>query len=522
MADGTLSDSISESIKAIALRVDGLSHQFAEERALRIETDKLVSQVALGFIQQPLPGSPTMKGDTCKAVSFQSPTIYNEDKSTDVSMGSSSDRGSDGDDEQDHVKRVTYWRYVPNDGKDIMARRVADIMGEKVGKRITAGSVLEVTKEVYGADGVLFLQLAEGGGWLFDKKPGFGTLCVRHEEEESSEGVNLDYQKLSRLFTWLKSAMTEQADRTTALQQRFEELSAAQASTQQILQNVREHCQQDFSNISGVVSNIGRDLAKLTDNVQEVGDLQIKMANGGIDSLLFKNENEDSVKEIKHQLERLEVDIASQSQDIASHNQLITKLTSMHEVEADRVSSHYDIFLTHDNILQKHAEYLEEQRFSLDQLYHQVLSGNGRDSSPRVSSRYSRQTPPDSSRDSTAKCIPSTDGDLRAIVEQLHQRAPTPWHTIRPASADGRQVSSEDSTPMTKKWSLAAEQDPTPRVFKGIEPETASKDQVTLQGVTTRTLTKCHSDRTDLADGIALMDCSRRPPFSGIFGQPRS
>lgn len=47
---------------------------------------------------------------------------------------------------------------------------------------VQPGDVFPVCQELKGGDGVLYLQMAVGArGWVFDHKPGVGTMCVRHE-----------------------------------------------------------------------------------------------------------------------------------------------------------------------------------------------------------------------------------------------------------------------------------------------------------------------------------------------------
>jgi len=41
--------------------------------------------------------------------------------------------------------------------------------------------VFRVSEERQGADDILYLKLEDSRGWVFDKKPGVGTLCVRHQ-----------------------------------------------------------------------------------------------------------------------------------------------------------------------------------------------------------------------------------------------------------------------------------------------------------------------------------------------------
>jgi len=72
------------------------------------------------------------------------------------------------------------WRYDAGDGHHIDVRQRPQIDGPRVRKRLEAGDVFCVTEERAGPEGVTYLQLADGRGWLFDRKPGFGSMCQRY------------------------------------------------------------------------------------------------------------------------------------------------------------------------------------------------------------------------------------------------------------------------------------------------------------------------------------------------------
>jgi hypothetical protein len=70
------------------------------------------------------------------------------------------------------------WRFDAGDGMHIDIRAAPDLDGERTGKWVNTGETFEVSRELRDADGVTFLQLADGRGWLFDSKPGVGVMCV--------------------------------------------------------------------------------------------------------------------------------------------------------------------------------------------------------------------------------------------------------------------------------------------------------------------------------------------------------
>mmetsp|Transcript_72306 Transcript_72306/g.182335 ORF Transcript_72306/g.182335 Transcript_72306/m.182335 type:complete len:476 (+) Transcript_72306:72-1499(+) len=77
------------------------------------------------------------------------------------------------------------WRYDAGDGHHIDVRAQPKIDGPRVKKRLESGDIFCVSEERPGAEGVTFLQLADGRGWLFDRKPGVGVMCKRYVVPES-------------------------------------------------------------------------------------------------------------------------------------------------------------------------------------------------------------------------------------------------------------------------------------------------------------------------------------------------
>jgi len=73
----------------------------------------------------------------------------------------------------------THWRFDAGDGKHIDLRTHPDISAPRTGGKVLPGECFAVCCEHMGTDGVLYLQLADGRGWLFDHKPGFGPMCLR-------------------------------------------------------------------------------------------------------------------------------------------------------------------------------------------------------------------------------------------------------------------------------------------------------------------------------------------------------
>jgi len=82
---------------------------------------------------------------------------------------------------QGNVDVISRWRYSPPDGLPIAVRASPDITGARTDRQLTPGELVDVAEERLGTDGVVYLRLADGRGWLFDQKPGVGVLCVREE-----------------------------------------------------------------------------------------------------------------------------------------------------------------------------------------------------------------------------------------------------------------------------------------------------------------------------------------------------
>jgi len=79
---------------------------------------------------------------------------------------------------EDRAEGLTYWQYTPYNGDYITVRVAPDIHAERGDHSLSPGEQFVVTAEK-NRDGVLYLQLAGGRGWLFDHKPGEGVMCIR-------------------------------------------------------------------------------------------------------------------------------------------------------------------------------------------------------------------------------------------------------------------------------------------------------------------------------------------------------
>jgi hypothetical protein len=71
------------------------------------------------------------------------------------------------------------WRYVPQNQASVGIRALPDIEGAMTQYLMQPGEMFEVSEEQPGPAGITFLRLADGRGWLFDRKPGIGVMCMR-------------------------------------------------------------------------------------------------------------------------------------------------------------------------------------------------------------------------------------------------------------------------------------------------------------------------------------------------------
>lgn len=79
------------------------------------------------------------------------------------------------------VPRQQAWRVCYDAGVGVRAE--AHSFDRQVAGAVVNGfESFIVSEEVPGADGVLWLRLADGRGWLFDSRPGFGVVALREEQ----------------------------------------------------------------------------------------------------------------------------------------------------------------------------------------------------------------------------------------------------------------------------------------------------------------------------------------------------
>uniref|UniRef100_A0A7S4VI64 Uncharacterized protein n=1 Tax=Alexandrium monilatum TaxID=311494 RepID=A0A7S4VI64_9DINO len=113
------------------------------------------------------------------------------------------------------------WRYEPDDGNAIGIRAGPAVSAARTGNKLFPGEVFSVSQEQAGEDGILYLKLADGRGWVFDRKPEVGVMCIRHEEGElDNRGryfINYSPEVFMPLLDYLGMRETEGAQKPVPL-----------------------------------------------------------------------------------------------------------------------------------------------------------------------------------------------------------------------------------------------------------------------------------------------------------------
>jgi len=80
-----------------------------------------------------------------------------------------------------NVQKATVWCYTPPERRPIGIREVPEHDGPRTKQVLKPGDVFCVSAERRGTGDVIWLKLADGRGWAFDRQPGSAALCTRHE-----------------------------------------------------------------------------------------------------------------------------------------------------------------------------------------------------------------------------------------------------------------------------------------------------------------------------------------------------
>lgn len=77
--------------------------------------------------------------------------------------------------------KTSRWRYKAANHLPLGLRTGPRLDSPLASRYIQANEAFNVAQVVEGSQGVLFLLLADGSGWAFDRKPGIGEMCVRED-----------------------------------------------------------------------------------------------------------------------------------------------------------------------------------------------------------------------------------------------------------------------------------------------------------------------------------------------------
>lgn len=91
--------------------------------------------------------------------------------------------------EEDLRRQQPQWVCSPEFTAPINIRANPDVNGRRTEEELQPGEIFNVSEELRGDDGVLYLRLADGRGWVFDKKPGVGIMCVRNTGQVGMMGT---------------------------------------------------------------------------------------------------------------------------------------------------------------------------------------------------------------------------------------------------------------------------------------------------------------------------------------------
>jgi len=81
------------------------------------------------------------------------------------------------------------WVCAPSDGRHLDIRVGPAINGPRTKGMLLNGERFWVCSEHKGEDGVLYLKLKDGRGWVFETKPGVGILCARRSDASPGDYV---------------------------------------------------------------------------------------------------------------------------------------------------------------------------------------------------------------------------------------------------------------------------------------------------------------------------------------------
>lgn len=142
------------------------------------------------------------------------------------------------------------YRYEPTVPHPLAIRTAPAFDAPRTQHKLKMGDVVMVSDEKPGNDGVLFLELADGRGWVFDMKPGVGAMCVKLPDDtaasfelfgEESEGTDA-LKRATQLFEqsgeqlWYRERQNQftQAKINEAIEKTRQELRAEEEAKKEV------------------------------------------------------------------------------------------------------------------------------------------------------------------------------------------------------------------------------------------------------------------------------------------------
>jgi len=155
------------------------------------------------------------------------------------------------------------WRFKPFDGHDMPLLVDPSLTSARATDVLRADELLLVSEERIDADGVRYLKLADGRGWVYSNLPNQGTMCEREAlPEDMAEAAEL---------RGLLSSMTGSSLLASKLARRLEHISERQENCDRATLQATQEAQQLATKSKGLqdverrVTDVWIDVQRLVD-----------------------------------------------------------------------------------------------------------------------------------------------------------------------------------------------------------------------------------------------------------------
>ena len=78
---------------------------------------------------------------------------------------------------------TTVWVWKTVDNQPLAIRNQPSINADSVGESLQFDEEFNVSEEILGPDGICYLKLADGRGWVYDFRPTLGQMCIPKQPE---------------------------------------------------------------------------------------------------------------------------------------------------------------------------------------------------------------------------------------------------------------------------------------------------------------------------------------------------